>query len=55
MARITLDINLQKGVTKEVLEKFLLYKFFGHSATDETLSKFNYEELDVENYEIDMR
>lgn len=55
MARVTLDINLQDGVQKEDLEKFLLYKFFGHSINDEVLSKFKHEELNVEDFEIDMR
>ena len=55
MARVTLDISLQEGTTKEELEKFLLYKFFGHSISDAPLSKFKYEELDVDDFEIDMR
>lgn len=55
MARVTLDINLQDGVKKEDLEKFLLFKFFGHGVNDETLSKFKHEELDVEDFEIDTR
>ena len=55
MARVTLDILLPDDVSKDDLESFLLFKFFGHSINDNKLSKFKHEELNVEDFEIDMR
>ncbi|MCG7545407.1 hypothetical protein MHM93_14595 [Pseudoalteromonas sp. MM17-2] len=54
MAKVTIDINLPAGVTKEELEHFLNYKLLGHGGTDEVLSKFKYEELDVNYFDIEI-
>jgi hypothetical protein len=55
MAKVTLSIMLPPEVSKKDLEHFLLFKFMGHGGDCEILSKFKHEELDVDDFEIDMR
>lgn len=54
MARVTLEINLPDNVSEEELAHFLNFKFLGHGGDGDVLSKFQYEELDVEDYKIEM-
>ncbi len=54
MAKIILDINLPQGVNEQELEHFLNYKLLGHGGTDEVLSKFKYEEIDVNYFDIEI-
>ena len=50
--KITLHCNIPVDVTKEELEKFLLFKFMGHAIDGYILDKFESEELDVEDFSI---
>ncbi len=55
MAKVTLSIIVPSGVSKSDLEHFLLFKFMGHGGAESILSKFKHEELDVDDFEIDMQ
>ena len=55
VAKITLDVIVPENVTQNDLAQFILFKYFGHSINDDALSKFEYEELEVEDFEINMR
>lgn len=55
MAKVTLSVILPVGVSELDLEHFLLFKFMGHGGDDKVLSKFDCEELNVDDFEIDMR
>ena len=55
MAKVTLSVILPVGVSESDLEHFLLFKFMGHGGDDKVLSKFDCEELNVDDFEIDMR
>ena len=54
MARVTLSVILPNGVSESDLEHFLLFKFMGHGGKDEILSKFKHEELNVDDFKIDI-
>gem|GEM_PF-6997159 len=54
VAKVILDINLPEGVTEQELAHFLNYKLLGHGGTDEVLSKFKYEEIDVNYFDIEI-
>ena len=49
---ITLTCNIPDNVTPDELEEFLSFKFLGGDADDKLLSKFKYEELDVDHVSI---
>jgi len=53
MTIVRLDINVPENVTTEELEKFLSFKFLGHSVKDSVLSKFKHEELDVYSFVVE--
>lgn len=52
LKRIELDVIVPDGVTDEELNKFLLFKHFGHSIGGDVLDKFDCEELDVDSFSI---
>jgi len=51
--KITLTCDIPQGVTDSDLDKFLAFKFMGHSITDDVLSKFRHEDLDVDHILIE--
>ena len=55
MARVILSVIIPAGVSEAELEHFLLFKFMGHGGDESILSKFDHEELSVDDFEIDMR
>lgn len=52
MAKVIFDIELPKGVTEEDLEHFIRYKFLGHGGDDAVISKFEFEQLSVIDFDI---
>lgn len=54
MAKVTLSVIVPIGVSESDLEHFLLFKFMGHGGKAEILSKFDGEELNVDDFEISM-
>ena len=51
--KVILSVNVPDGVTNDELNQFLLFKYMGHCIRGDVLSKFDYEELDVNYFEVE--
>ncbi len=54
MATVTLQFYVPPGVSASDIEQFILFKHFGHSINSDILAKFKHDELDCEDFEINM-
>ena len=51
MAKVTINVNLPRGVNESDLKEYLNFLLLGHSCSQLICEKFNHD-LDVEDFEI---